>query len=67
VVPGRVLVSPARLALRTWERANASLVPRPQPIVDEQIYDSTVEALLAAIEETPRTCGPWPSSAPTRR
>jgi phosphohistidine phosphatase len=39
--------------LQTWERANASLVPGPQPIVDEQIYDNTVEALLAAIEETP--------------
>jgi len=52
-VPDRVLVSPARRALQTWERANASLVPGPPPIVDEQIYDDTVEALLAAIEGPP--------------
>ena len=25
----------------------------PRPIADEQVYDNTVEALLAAIEETP--------------
>ena len=36
LVPDRVLVSPARRALQTWERANTSLVPgrpgkRPGP------------------------------------
>jgi phosphohistidine phosphatase len=46
--------------LQTWARANTLLVPGPQPIVDEQVYDHTVEALLAAVEETPedvRTLG----------
>jgi phosphohistidine phosphatase len=54
LVPERVVVSPARRAAETWERAAAVLVPagRP-PIVDPRIYDNTVEALLALIRETP--------------
>jgi phosphohistidine phosphatase len=52
-VPDRVLVSPARRAAQTWERASAVAVPGLRPIVDSRIYDNTVEALLAAIRETP--------------
>ncbi|MET0765286.1 MAG: histidine phosphatase family protein [Blastococcus sp.] len=48
--PDRVLVSPARRALQTWEM---TAIPAPSPIVDARIYDNTVEALLAAIRETP--------------
>ena len=53
MVPDRVLVSPARRAGETWERAAAALLPGLRPIVDPRIYDNTVEALLAAIRETP--------------
>jgi phosphohistidine phosphatase len=53
VVPDRVLVSPARRAAQTWERAAAPLVPGLRPIIDTRIYDNTVEALLAGIRDTP--------------
>jgi phosphohistidine phosphatase len=53
LAPDRVLVSPARRTVQTWERAGAALEPGPSPVVDERIYDNTVEALLAAIQETP--------------
>jgi phosphohistidine phosphatase len=52
LVPDRVLVSPARRAVETWEGAVATLVPKPDPIVDPRIHDNTVEALLTAIQET---------------
>jgi phosphohistidine phosphatase len=53
LAPDRVLVSPARRAAQTWDLAGAPLAPAPQPIVDTRIYDNTVEALLAVIQETP--------------
>jgi phosphohistidine phosphatase len=53
LVPDRVLVSPARRTAQTWERASGRLAQGQQPIVDERIYDNTVEALLAAIQDTP--------------
>ena len=49
LAPDAVLVSPARRAAQTWEGAGAALVPGPRPIVDERIYDNTVEALVAAV------------------
>ena len=54
LVPDRVVVSPARRAAQTWEAAGAVLAPpaRP-PIVDARIYDNSVEALLAVLQETP--------------
>lgn len=51
--PDRVLVSPARRTVQTWEQASGSLPAAPPPEVDERIYDNTVEGLLAAIRETP--------------
>ena len=50
-LPERVLVSPARRAVQTWELAGAPLVPGLRPIVDARIYDNAVEALLATIRE----------------
>ncbi len=55
--PDRVLVSPARRAVQTWERASAQLPQSPPPTVDDRIYDNTVEALLAAVQETPDDTG----------
>ena len=53
LAPDRVLVSPARRAVQTWERAGGELPAAPGPIVDDRIYDNTVDALLGAIRETP--------------
>jgi phosphohistidine phosphatase len=49
LAPDRVLVSPARRAVQTWEQAGGG----PLPVVDPRIYDNTVEALLAAIRDSP--------------
>jgi phosphohistidine phosphatase len=53
LVPDRVVVSPARRAAQTWKRAATGLVAGPQPVVDERIYDNTVEALLDVLRDTP--------------
>ncbi|WP_448624046.1 SixA phosphatase family protein [Geodermatophilus sp. URMC 64] len=53
LTPDRVLVSPARRAVQTWERAGGELKATVEPMVDERIYDNTVEALLAVLRETP--------------
>jgi phosphohistidine phosphatase len=57
LVPDRVVVSPAFRAIRTWEGAAGQLTTPPTPIVDERIYDNTVEALLAVVGETPADGG----------
>jgi phosphohistidine phosphatase len=53
LTPDRVLVSPARRARQTWERASGRLPQHPQPVIDERIHDNTVEAVLAAVQDTP--------------
>jgi phosphohistidine phosphatase len=50
VVPDHVVVSPARRARQTWERAGA---PGASPAIDRRIYDNTVEDLLAVLHEAP--------------
>jgi phosphohistidine phosphatase len=47
LVPDRVLVSPARRAVQTWQRAGRGQLPE----VDDRIYDNTVAALLAAVQD----------------
>jgi phosphohistidine phosphatase len=47
VVPDRVFVSPARRTQQTWERAGAG---RPS-VVDQRLYDNTVEAVLEVVRE----------------
>ena len=54
LVPDHVVVSPARRAVQTWERAAARIGPDPSPTVDARIYDNTVEALLVVIREAPQ-------------
>lgn len=54
-VPDRILVSPARRAVQTWQQAGAVLAAAPAPVVDPRIHDNTVEALMAAVRETPGT------------
>jgi phosphohistidine phosphatase len=53
LVPDRVVVSPARRARDTWERAAGRLPGAPRAVVDERIYANTVEALLAVVGEVP--------------
>jgi phosphohistidine phosphatase len=57
VTPDLVLVSPARRAAQTWERASASLPEGVRSAVDGRIYDNTVDALLAVVGETPDEAG----------
>ena len=46
-------MSPARRAVQTWEQAGVALSSAVSPIGDARIGDNTVDALLAAIRETP--------------
>lgn len=57
LAPDRVVLSPARRAMQTWQRAAAQLASPPAPIVDQRIYDNAVEYLLAVIDETPADVG----------
>ncbi len=54
LVPDRAVVSPARRARQTWDLAAAQLDAAqsgavPERLVDERVYDNTVESLLAVI------------------
>jgi phosphohistidine phosphatase len=55
LVPGRVVVSPARRAAQTWQAVAARL--DVAAITDERMYENTVEALLAIVRETPEDVG----------
>jgi phosphohistidine phosphatase len=62
LVPDRVVVSPARRAAHTWQLAAAEIavVGEPvetEPVVDERVYDNTVEALLRIVRESPADVG----------
>ncbi len=52
VVPDAVLVSSARRARQTWERAAEALAAPPEAVVDERLYENTPELLLEVIHET---------------
>lgn len=53
LLPDHVLVSTARRARQTWERASAALASSPEPTVEPRIYDDSPESLLAAIRDVP--------------
>ena len=55
--PDLVVVSPALRAQQTWEGAAGQLPTPPTPVVDERIYDNTVEALFAVLHEIAADCG----------
>jgi phosphohistidine phosphatase len=57
LVPDRVVVSPARRARQTWERAATGLTGAPEPVQDERIYDNSVDDLLAVVRDTPDDVG----------
>ena len=51
-VSGRVVVSPARRTLQTWDGMRAALSSAPERLVDERIYDNTVDGLVELVRET---------------
>jgi phosphohistidine phosphatase len=53
VVPDRVVVSPARRAMQTWSGAAGQLERAPEAIIDERIYENTMDLLLDIVCETP--------------
>lgn len=53
VTPDRVVVSPARRATQTWSAAAAGIEQPAEPLVDERIYENTVDLLLDVVSETP--------------
>lgn len=55
VSPDRVVVSPARRARETWREAASRLDTVPEPVIDERIYDNTVDDLLDIVHETPES------------
>lgn len=57
LVPDRVVTSPARRAVQTWEVAAAQLPGSVEPDRDGRVYDNTVDDLLAVIRETPAAVG----------
>ena len=54
IAPDHVVVSPARRARHTWERAGS---PGPTPTVDPRVSDNTVDDLLAVVREVPDDAG----------
>ena len=54
--PDRVVVSPALRARRTWEEAAREFPAPPPSIVDERLYENTVEAVFAVVRETADDC-----------
>jgi len=57
VAPDRVVVSPARRAVQTWELAAGELGDVASPLLDERMFDNTIDALLDVIRDTPESVG----------
>ena len=53
VAPDRAVVSPARRATQTWFGVAAHLEHTPEPLLDERIYENTLDLLLDIVTETP--------------
>lgn len=51
VLPDRVVVSSARRARQTWDRATEALSAVPDAVVDERLYENTPELLLEVIQD----------------
>jgi phosphohistidine phosphatase len=53
VHPDWAVVSPARRARETWQQAADQLDHPPEPVIDDRIYDNTVDLLFDLVRETP--------------
>jgi phosphohistidine phosphatase len=51
-VPDRVVVSPALRTRQTWERVAAELDSAPEPVVDDRVYENTLDGVLESIAES---------------
>jgi phosphohistidine phosphatase len=53
LAPDRAVVSPAARAMQTWSSAAARLERAPEPVIDERIYENSMDLLLDIVSETP--------------
>ncbi len=53
LAPDRIVLSPARRAIQTWQLAAPALGGPPVPVIDERVYGNTVDDLLQVIRTTP--------------
>jgi len=53
VAPDRAVVSPARRATQTWFGVAAHLDHTPEPVLDQRIYENTLDLLFDIVTETP--------------
>ncbi|BBF91830.1 SixA phosphatase family protein [Blastochloris tepida] len=56
LLPDRILVSPSRRTLETWELASRPLSPACEPVIDERIYEASADLLLDMLRDQPETC-----------
>jgi phosphohistidine phosphatase len=57
LLPDRVVVSPARRTLETWELAARPLAgSAAAPVVEERIYEASAETLLGVVRALPEAC-----------
>lgn len=57
VTPDRAVVSPARRARETWQEAATRLHNAPDPVIDDRVYDNTLDLLIEIVRETPDAVG----------
>jgi phosphohistidine phosphatase len=55
--PDRAVVSTARRAQQTWQQAAAKLSGPPEAVLDDRIYENTMNLLLGIVRETPDAIG----------
>jgi phosphohistidine phosphatase len=52
IAPDHAVVSPARRAMQTWLGAAAQLEHAPEAVIDERVYENTMDLLLDIVAET---------------
>jgi phosphohistidine phosphatase len=57
LAPEHVVVSPAHRAMQTWQLMAAELAAAPPPTIDRRVYDNTLDAVLAVLQETAEDTG----------
>lgn len=53
IAPDRAVVSPALRAMQTWSAAAAQLEQPPESLIDERIYENSMDLLFDIVAETP--------------
>lgn len=53
IAPDRAVVSPAARAMQTWSGVAAGLGRPPEPVIDERIYENSMDLLFDIVAETP--------------